>query len=126
MRIYLQALYYEIWEVVCDSPFTPKMKNEEGDDILKSLSQWSELKTRKFSLNFKVINALFCALDKKEFYRVSRCSNAYQIWKKLEIVYETTDQVKDSKISSYTRKYKLFQMEQNESVHSMYIDLRIK
>ena len=40
------------------------------------------------SLNFKAINVLFCALDKKEFYRVSNCSNAYEIWRKLEIVYE--------------------------------------
>ena len=29
-------------------------------------------------------------------------------------------QVKESKISRYTRQYELFQMEQNESVYSMY------
>ncbi|KAH9751668.1 Endonuclease [Citrus sinensis] len=28
--------------------------------------------------------------DKKEFHRVSNCSNAYEIWRKLEIVYEET------------------------------------
>ena len=32
----------------------------------------------------------FCALDKKEFHRVSNCSNAYEIWRKLEVVYEET------------------------------------
>ena len=35
MRIYLQALDYEIWEVVCDGPFMPMIKNEVGDDIPK-------------------------------------------------------------------------------------------
>ena len=41
--------------------------------------------------------------------------------KKLEVVQKGINQVKKSKISRYTRRYKTFQMEQNESVHSMYI-----
>ncbi|KAH9794680.1 hypothetical protein KPL71_004982 [Citrus sinensis] len=120
MRIYLQALDYEIWEVVCDGPFMPMFKDEVGDDIPKPSSQWSELEKRKMSLNSKAMNALFCALDKKEFHRVSSCESAQEIWNKLEVVYEGTNQVKESKISRYTRQYELFQMEQNENVYSMY------
>ncbi|KAH9801307.1 hypothetical protein KPL71_000976 [Citrus sinensis] len=59
MRIYLQALDYEIWEVVCDGPFMPTFKDEVGDDIPKPSSQWSELEKRKMSLNSKALNALF-------------------------------------------------------------------
>ncbi|KAH9769110.1 hypothetical protein KPL71_011871 [Citrus sinensis] len=120
MRIYLQALDYEIWEVVCDGPFMPMFKDEVGDDIPKPSSQWSELEKRKMSLNSKAMNALFCALDKKEFHRVSSCESAQEIWNKLEVVYKGTNQVKESKISRYTRQYELFQMEQNENVYSMY------
>ncbi|KAH9763597.1 Integrase catalytic domain-containing protein [Citrus sinensis] len=120
MRIYLQALDYEIWEVVCDGPFMPTLKDEVGDDIPKPSSQWSELEKRKMSLNSKAMNALFCALDKKEFHRVSSCESAQEIWNKLEVVYEGTNQVKETKISRYTRQYELFQMEQNENVYSMY------
>ena len=120
MRIYLQALDYEIWEVVCDGPFMPTFKDEVGDDIPKPSSQWSELEKRKMSLNSKAMNALFCALDKKEFHRVSSCESAQEIWNKLEVVYEGTNQVKESKISKYTRQYELFQMEENENVYSMY------
>ncbi|KAH9801181.1 hypothetical protein KPL71_000929 [Citrus sinensis] len=120
MRIYLQALDYEIWEVVCDGPFMPMFKNEVGDDIPKPSSQWSELEKRKIFLNSKAMNALFCDLDKKEFHRVSSYESAQEIWNKLEVVYEGTNQVKESKISRYTRQYELFQMEQNENVYSMY------
>ncbi|KAH9685791.1 hypothetical protein KPL70_014095 [Citrus sinensis] len=120
MRIYLQALDYEIWEVVCDGPFMPMFKDEVGDDIPKPSSQWSELEKRKMSLNSKAMNALFCALDKKEFHRVSSCDSAQEIWNKLEVVYEGTNQVKEFKISRYTRQYELFQMEQNENAYSMY------
>ncbi|KAH9649618.1 hypothetical protein KPL70_026045 [Citrus sinensis] len=67
------------------------------------------------------MNALFCALDKKEFHRVSSCESANEIWHKLEVVYEGKNQVKEYKLSRYTRQYELFQMEQNESVYSMYM-----
>ncbi|KAH9791901.1 hypothetical protein KPL71_003915 [Citrus sinensis] len=120
MRIYLQALDYEIWKVVCDGPFMPLTKNEFGEDIPKPSREWNELEKRKASLNSKAMNALFCALDKKEFHRMSSCESANEIWHKLEVVYEGTNQVKESKISRYTRQYELFQMEQNESVYSMY------
>ena len=57
------------------------------------------------------MNDLFCPLDKKEIHKVSGCFNAYKIWKKLEVVYEGTNQIKESKINRYTRQYELFQME---------------
>ncbi|KAH9704464.1 Integrase catalytic domain-containing protein [Citrus sinensis] len=120
MRIYLQALDYEIWEIVNDGPFMPLTKNEVGEDISKPSRDWNEFEKRKTSLNSKAMNALFCALDKKEFHRVSSCESANEIWHKLEVVYEGTNQVKESKINRYTRQYELFQMEQNENVYSMY------
>ncbi|KAH9657648.1 hypothetical protein KPL70_023168 [Citrus sinensis] len=99
MRIYLQALDYEIWEIVNDGPFTPLTKNEVGEDISKPSREWNQFEKRKASLNSKAMNALFCALDKKEFHRVSSYESANEIWHKLEVVYEGTNQVKESKIN---------------------------
>ncbi|KAH9657947.1 hypothetical protein KPL70_023285 [Citrus sinensis] len=62
MRVFLQALDYENWEIVCNGSFIPR-KN---------------------------------ALNKKEFHRVSNCSNAYEIWRKLEVVYEETTNEEES------------------------------
>ena len=66
------------------------------------------------------MNELFYALDKKKFHRVSSCKSTYEIWKKLEVVYEGINQVKECKISRFTRQYEMFQMESYESVHDMY------
>ncbi|KAH9780749.1 Integrase catalytic domain-containing protein [Citrus sinensis] len=99
MIIYLQALDYEIWEIVNDGPFMPLTKNEVGEDIPKPSRDWNEFEKRKASLNSKAMNALFRALDKKEFHRVSSCKSANEIWHKLEVVYEGTNQVKEYKIS---------------------------
>ena len=122
MKIYLQTLDYEIWKVIYDGTFMPCLwlKNEVGDDIPKASSHWSELEKKKISLNSKAMNALFYTLDKKEFHKISSCESAQEIWNKLEVVYEGTNQVKESKISRYTWQYELFQMEQNESVFYVY------
>lgn len=82
MIIYLQALNYKIWEVVCNGSFMPATKNEEEEEIPKPSREWNESEKRKASLNSKAMNALFCTLYKEEFHRVSGCSNAYEIWKK--------------------------------------------
>ena len=76
MRIYLQALDYEIWEVVCDGPFMPLTKDEFRENIPKPSREWNDLEKRKASLNSKAIDALFCAPDKKEFHIVSSCESA--------------------------------------------------
>lgn len=47
------------------------------------------------------MNVLSCALDKKEFDKVLG-SYANKIWNILEVVYEGTNQIKESKISKYT------------------------
>ena len=64
----------------------PMTKNEVEDDIPKSSRQWSELEKKNISLNSKAMNVLFCTLDKKEFYRVSSCESAQEIWNKLEAI----------------------------------------
>ena len=88
----------------------PLTKNEAREDTPKPSREWNELKKRKASLNSKAMNALFCTLDKKEFYRVSSCESINEIWHKVEVVYEGANQVKESKISMYTRQYELNSM----------------
>ena len=44
------------------------------------INYWNDLKKKTFSLNAKAMNALFCALDKNEFNRVSIYEMTYNIW----------------------------------------------
>ena len=41
------------------------------------------------------MNALFCALTKEEFNRVSTATSAHQIWHTLQVTHEGTNKVKD-------------------------------
>ena len=65
------------------------------------------------------MNALFCALDKNEFNRVSTSTSAHQIWHTLEVTHEGTNKVKESKISILMHRFELFKMEEYETITDM-------
>ena len=62
---------------------------------------------------------LHCALDVNEYNRISTCTSAKQVWDKIEITYEGTNQVKKSKINMLWREYELFFMKADETISSM-------
>ena len=62
---------------------------------------------------------LRCALDVNEYNRISICTSAKQVWDKLEITSEGTNQVKESKINLLWREYELFFMKADETISSM-------
>ena len=84
------------------------------------MSEWFESEKKVFALNAKAMNALFCALDKNEFNRVSMCDSAFDIWRTLEVTHEGTSRVKESKINILVHSYELFRMKPSESIGDMY------
>ncbi|KAL5577478.1 hypothetical protein UlMin_019177 [Ulmus minor] len=56
----------------------------------------------------------------EEFNRIRTCKTAKDIWHTLEVIYEGTNQVKESKINMLVHKYELFQMKHDESITQMY------
>ena len=84
------------------------------------MSDWNELEKKTFALNAKAMNALFCALDKNEFNRVSICEMTFDIWYTFEVTHESTSRVKESKINLLVHSYELFQMKPSEIIGDMY------
>ena len=70
--------------------------------------------------NAKAMIALFCALERNEFNRVSNCQTAHEIWHILEVTHGGTTRVKESKISVLIHKFELFSMNDGESIKDMY------
>ena len=84
------------------------------------MSEWNESEKKVFALNAKAMNALFCALDKNEFNRVSICDSAFDIQRTLEVTHEGTSRVKESKINILVHSYELFRMKPSESIGDIY------
>ncbi|GAV84619.1 UBN2 domain-containing protein, partial [Cephalotus follicularis] len=70
--------------------------------------------------NSKAKHVLFCAVGPNEFNRISSCDTAKQMWDLLEITYEGTNKVKESKISMLVHEYELFLMHDDESISDMF------
>ncbi|VFQ99283.1 unnamed protein product [Cuscuta campestris] len=71
-------------------------------------------------LNARAINFLYCAVNPDDYRKISRCKTANEMWNKLEVTYEGTSQVKDSKIDLLTHEYEVFMMMENETIDGMF------
>jgi len=54
-----------------------------------------------------------------EYFRVSNCKNAKEMWDILQVTHEGTTNVKRSRINTFTHEYELFRMNQNETIQDM-------
>ena len=54
-----------------------------------------------------------------EYFRVSNCKNAKEMWDTLQVTHEGTTNVKRSRINTLTNEYELFRMNQNETIQDM-------
>ena len=52
-------------------------------------NDWDECDKKTFTINIKVMNILFCALNKNEFNGVFICKISQNIWKILEVAHES-------------------------------------
>jgi len=69
--------------------------------------------------NLKAKNIITSALGMDEYFRVSNCKNAKEMWDTLSVTHEGTTNVKRSRINTLTHEYELFRMNQNETIQDM-------
>ena len=110
MRIYLKSIGHDLWNIVETQYVKPTTPYNE----------WTLVEKNTENLDAKAMNALFCALDKNEFNRVSTSTSAYQIWHTLEVTHEGTSKVKDSKIFVLVHRFEMFKMNEKETIGEMF------
>ena len=91
MESYLISIDFYLWEIVRDGFEISKL--EEKD--------WNEKDIKKFQMDYNAKYIIFCSILLSEYEKLSTCSTSHEIWRKLEVVYEGTDQVKDTKCVIY-------------------------
>ena len=69
---------------------------------------------RRVQYNLKAKNIITSTLGMDEYFRVSNCKNAREMWDTLQVTHEGTTDVKRSRINTPTHEYELFTMNQNE------------
>ena len=64
-------------------------------------ADWDEAKIKAVNFNSRALNALFNAVTNEEFKKISSTKTAKKVWTILQITYEGTKAVKDSRIQSF-------------------------
>ena len=61
MKIFIQALDYDMWSIIVNGPHTPT-KLIDGVKSTKSEKEWDEVDKKMTQLNAKAMNVLYYAL----------------------------------------------------------------
>ena len=115
MKAHLEAQGEEIWDAVQNGPFVP-VTVVNGVGSSKPKTTWDDDDKKKVLYDKKAINLLQSALSMDEFFRVSACTTAKEIWDTLVETHEGTTEVKRSRLNTLSQEYELFRMQPGESI----------
>ncbi|MQM22472.1 hypothetical protein Taro_055524 [Colocasia esculenta] len=110
MQVFLRAQDFELWKIVSKGAYVLP----EDEDT------WTKDQIKKGTLNWSALNMMQCTVHPKEYSRVSTCSSAKEMWDKLELIYEGTSEVRETKASMLVSEYEMFKMKNDETILDMF------
>ena len=87
-------------------------------------TDWDDAKIKAANFNSKVLNAIYSAVTNKEFKKISSTKIAKEAWTILQMTYEGTKAVKDSKFQRLTPSFEEIKMDEDESFNEFYVKLK--
>ncbi|GAV60729.1 DUF4219 domain-containing protein/UBN2 domain-containing protein [Cephalotus follicularis] len=120
MTIFIQSLDYNLWDLIVDGPNLPTVTLENGDVVPKPRNLYDDNDRRRVQINAKAKHIIICAINSNYFNRISSCISAKEMWYRLKVTYEGTNQVKEAKISMLVHEYEMFTMNENGDIKSMF------
>ncbi|XP_068503719.1 uncharacterized protein [Phaseolus vulgaris] len=88
----------------------------KDETMKKPRSEWSESDRKKAQFDSVAKNIITSALTMDEFFKISQCYSAKEMWVVLEVTHEGADYVKRSKKHSLIQEYELFIMQLEETI----------
>ncbi|VFQ77298.1 unnamed protein product [Cuscuta campestris] len=119
MRIYIRSTNFQLWLVIKNGEETP-MKKVDEKLVPKTEDEFDAEDIKKVESYAKAINMLYCAVNPDDYRKISCCTTAKEMWDKLEVTYEGTDQVREAKIDFLTQEYEMFRMKEHEKIDDMF------
>ena len=115
MQIFMESIDSEIWETVTNGPLLPivVIKNLQES---KPREQWNADDRRRSQQDVRARNIISSALTVDEFYRISTCKTAQEMWETLRVTHEGTDDVRRARRNTLIQEYEMFRMKQGETI----------
>jgi len=81
MQIFIEAIDLNIWEAIEIGLYVPTIVDASTSTTTeKPIDKWTEEDRRRFQYNLKAKNIITSALGINEYFKVSNCSNAKEMW----------------------------------------------
>ncbi|VFQ77859.1 unnamed protein product [Cuscuta campestris] len=119
MRIYIRSTNFQLWLVIKNGEQIP-MKKVGETTVPKTEDEFDAEDIKKVENYAEAINMLYCAVNPDDYRKISCCTTAKEMWDKLEVTYEGTDQVREAKIDFLTQEYEMFRMKEGEKIDDMF------
>ena len=103
MKIFVESLDKGIWDAIENDPFIPKFEKDYVF-IEKPWSQWSDAENKRAKFDCIAKNIITSTLNSNEFFRVSKCGSANEMWDTLEVTHEGTNEIKRVRRRSQARR----------------------
>ncbi|BAT92305.1 hypothetical protein VIGAN_07100100 [Vigna angularis var. angularis] len=95
-QIFMKSIDSEIWKTVTNGPLVPTVLINNSQES-KPREQWNIDDIRRSQQDVRARNIISYALTVDEFYRISTCKTAQEMWKMLRVTREGTDDVRRAK-----------------------------
>ena len=99
MRIFVETIDLDVWDAIEKGPFVPT-NVVDGKSVEKPRSEWTDEDKKKVQHNLKAKNVITSALRPDEFFRVSNCKTAQEMWDTIEVTHEGIGEVKRARINT--------------------------
>ena len=87
-------------------------------------ADWDDAMIKATNFNSRALNALFSAVTNEEFKKISFTETAKEAWTILQITFEGTKVVKDSKFQRLNMSFEEIKMEEDDSFDEFYAKLK--
>ncbi|CAM8990261.1 unnamed protein product [Rhodiola kirilowii] len=116
MKSFLKSLDERAWKAVLTGWTEPTMENLTGEAVPKPEALWTEADDKASMGNSKAMNAIFSGVDENGMKLVITCEVAKETWDILQMAYEGTDKVCNSRMQIVTTKFEEMKMKDSETI----------
>ena len=114
MRAFLQSLDEKVWQAVKIGWTKPK----------EASIDWDDAKIKATNFNSRALKALFSVVTNEEFKKTSSIETVKEAWTILQIIYEGTKAVKDSKLQRLITSFEEIKTKEDKSFDKFYAKLK--
>nr|KYP34086.1 Copia protein [Cajanus cajan] len=115
MRIFIEAIDIAVWDAIENGSYIPMTKGDDGKRE-RHWSEWSDDERKRAQYDYRTKNIITSALSIDEFFRISQCKSAKEMWDALQVTHEGKSDVKRSRKHTFIREYELLRMNNGESI----------